>query len=399
MKTTSKFAKTLLFFLLGAIISFSSPGFAGEVKIGLLLPITGKLARAGELELEGFLMAGEEINEGGGVGGNRIEFSIRDTQGKAEASRKAVQELAEQEGVLLIAGGCSSDAALAAAAEAENLKVPFVITTASADEITEQNREYVFRICPPSSEHYRSLITFLSEVVHVRSVAILCEDTPFGRYKMKNFFRVRKRLRLRLLRKDFYAPPALSFRPLISKMKARNPDLVYFISRGDDAALFVREAKEMGLNPKLFVGVEAGIGSPEFFEKAKDASEGLFFTSLWVPSIPYPGVKDFNERFLHRYGELPGYHGAQAYSAMQLVQDVLQRAEGLDRDQIKAALREADIESVYGPIRFVSYGKKSGQNRLPAVIAEWLNGRPETVWPREIASSRYVLPGRKPISR
>ena len=100
----------------------------------------------------------------------------------------AVKKLIVQDEVVVIGGGFSSSVTWVTSNLAEKHKVPFLINTASADKITEMGRKYIFRLNPPTSEHSKTLETFLSKVARVRSAAILRENTPFGNYGSKKIW-------------------------------------------------------------------------------------------------------------------------------------------------------------------------------------------------------------------
>jgi branched-chain amino acid transport system substrate-binding protein len=380
------------FLLMGFVILLPGPCPAETVKVGVLLPLTGRLSESGLLELNSFTMAAEEINARGDGLGPTVELIVKDTCGESDAARIAVKEMVTREGVVIITGLCSSDAAFAAAAEAEAGRVPLLITTAAADKITEQGWVHVFRLCSASSEHHRSLAAFLREIAHVRTAAILSEETPFGRYERENFYRIRKEVRIRTVRKDLFAPPVFDFKHTLSRIKERDPDLVYVIARSQDAALALKQAREVELSPRLWVGVPKAFLPPAFKREAGESGEYVFTTALWLPCLPYPGAKAFSERYRMRYALPPGYHGAQAYAAMQVIEDALRAAADFTPEGLRIALTESDMMSVYGPVRFLSYGKKAQQNRLPAPLVQWLLGRPVCVWPREISTARYVYP-------
>ena len=63
------------------------PALAQKIKVGVMLPLTGKLAKFGEIEKKSFLMAVDEINAAGGVNGKQIDLIIEDTVGKPDAGR------------------------------------------------------------------------------------------------------------------------------------------------------------------------------------------------------------------------------------------------------------------------------------------------------------------------
>jgi branched-chain amino acid transport system substrate-binding protein len=70
----------------------------------------------------------------------------------------------------------------------------------------------------------------------------------------------------------------------------------------------------------------------------------------------------------------------------------LKRAKALTAKGIRDALAETDTMTIFGPVKFVSYDKKTQQNKLPTYLVQWINGKLETVWPREVATARYIYP-------
>jgi branched-chain amino acid transport system substrate-binding protein len=77
---------------------------------------------------------------------------------------------------------------------------------------------------------------------------------------------------------------------------------------------------------------------------------------------------------------------------MMVIADALKRAEPLTPKTVRDALSETEMMTVFGPVAFVSYDKKIQQNRLPTYLVQWIDGRLEIVWPKEVATARYVYP-------
>jgi len=94
-----------------------------------------------------------------------------------------------------------------------------------------------------------------------------------------------------------------------------------------DAALLMRQIKELRIDAKLYAGGVAGFAIPEFIQNAKDASELVMTATLWSPQIAYPGAREFAEKYKNLYKDYPSYHGAEAYSALYVVKDALTRAK------------------------------------------------------------------------
>ena len=375
------------------IAVFSGPVCAESIKVGVVLPLTGKLAKFGEIENRSFLMALEEINAAGGINGKKIELIVEDTTGKPDVGRSAIEKLISQDKVVVVGGGYSSSVTWASIAVAQQHKVPFLVNTGSADNITEQGWEYIFRLNPPVSEYPMGFASFVQTVAKdLKTVAILHENSLFGQSGSKQFAEQCESLGLEVVMKEGYEAGAVDFKPLLTNVKAKDPDLVYMVSYIMDAALLIRQSKELNLNPKLFVGGAAGFTLPEFVKNVGEASEYVYSATLWTPSVPYPGAQEYFDKFVKKYDEPTEYHGAEAYAAMYVIADALKRAKSITPNDVRDALAETDMMTVFGPVKFVSYDKKTQQNKLPTFLVQWQKGQLETVWPEDVATAKYIYP-------
>jgi branched-chain amino acid transport system substrate-binding protein len=383
-----------LFAVLASAIMASGPVISAEppIKVGVVLPLTGEQAKFGEIEKNSFLMALEKVNKAGGIKGRPVELIIEDDTSKPDVGRSAVEKLISRDNVVMVTGGYSSSVTYAMCAVAQQRKVPFLVTTGSADDITEKGWDYVFRINPPVSEYPKALEIFLKEVVKPQSVAVLHENTLFGQSGSKEFVKLCESAGIKVLVKEGYEHGAVDFKPLLMKTKAAKPDFIYMISYVMDAALLMRQSKELDLNPKLFVGGGAGFTLPEFAKNAGEAAEYVFSADLWTRNVPYKGAREYYDNYVKKFGHPTEYHGAEAFASMQVVADVLNRAKESSREAIREALVTTDMMSVFGPVKFVSYGKKKQQNSLPTYLVQWQKGELETVWPKDLATKPYVYP-------
>ena len=379
-------------------ITVTSPVLADKIKVGVVLPLTGKLAKFGEIETKSFLMAQEEINAAGGVNGKKIDLIIKDTAGKPDVGRSAIKKLISQDKVLVVGGGCSSQVTDKIAALTQQYKIPFLIITASSDVITETKREFIFRLNPPASEYLNTLATFLRRVGRIKTAALLYEISPFGPHYgfstsgLKMFTRLRDKIRFEKVIKMSYEAGTDDFIPLLTKIKANNPDLVYLIANVIDASLILQQSRMIDLNPKMFWGATSGFPLLEFQETAGLASDYVFSATPWTPSVPYPGAKEYYDKFVAKYDSPPEYHGAEAYAGMYVIADALKRAKTLTPDGVRDALAATDMMTAFGPVKFISYGQKTQQNSLPTLLVQWINGRIETVWPKDVSTRKYVYP-------
>ena len=366
---------------------------ADGIKVGVLLPLTGSQAKFGEIEKRSYEMAAAEINAKGGVNGKKIELLFEDDTGKPDVGRSGVEKLISREKVPVITGGYSSSVTAAAAPVAQQFKVPFVICTGSADDVTEKGYDYVFRVNPPASEYPNAVKSFLHEVgKDVKTIALLYENSAFGQSSSKSFEADAVALGLKIVVKEGYQAGAIDFKPILTKVKAANPDMIYMVSYVMDASLLMRQSKELRINPKMFVGGGAGFTLPEFAKSAGDASDGVYSATLWVDTLPFPGAKEYASNFRKKYGSETEYHGAEAYAAMYVVADALKRAKSITPRDVRDALVKTDLKTAFGPVKFISYGKKTQQNKLDTYLVQWQKGNLEAVWPKGVATKKYIYP-------
>jgi branched-chain amino acid transport system substrate-binding protein len=210
-----------------AVIFSALPAWSQEtIKVGIILPLTGGQAAFGEIEKNSFQMAVEKVNEAGGINGKKLELLFEDDTGKPEVARSAAEKLISKDKVVMLGGGYGSSETFAIAGVAQQNGVPFLVNTGSADKITEQGWDHVFRLNPAVSAYPEGLESFLSEVVKPQSCAILYEDSLFGTSGSKNFAETAERLGMKVVLMEGYAKGGVDFKPLLVKVKQANPDLI-----------------------------------------------------------------------------------------------------------------------------------------------------------------------------
>lgn len=380
----------------GASTGPSGSGGSGSedvIEIGIITSLTGHEANFGEAQKRGYEIALEEINAAGGVLGKQLKLLWEDDASKPENAIAAVEKLATQTKVPLIIGAYSSAATLPAAQTATRYQVPFIVPTAAADNITQFGSKYVFRINSPSSQYARAVVDFLKEEVKPRTIAIVFENTNFGTSTAKAIQEHAQAAGFEVVAYEAYAKGAPDFKPMLNSLKAKNPDVVAFVSYLLDATLLMRQSREIDFNPKVYIGAGAGFSTPEFIREegaGKDA-EYTFSATLWTTDVKWKGAAEFARKFQERYGVEPAYHSAETHAALYLVKNVLERAGSLDRQAVRDALAATDMgpdETIFGPIKF----DESGQNAHPMLVTQVQNGQYVTVWPREYASAAPILP-------
>ena len=387
-------AITVSFIVLLAGVMLSGAFAANPIKIGVLLPLTGRNAAIGQIQKNAVLIAAAEINARGRIKDRKIEPMLADTKGTPDGGRAAIQMLIQTGNVRVIGGGFSSSATWATGAVAQQRRIPFVVTSALADKITEQGWEYVFRLNQPLGEHLEALATFIPTMAaDIKSVAILHATSLRNAAAARRFFKISASLSLELVIRERFESSADNLSATLARVQAKNPDLIYAITDdASSAALLVRQSRALKLNPKLFVGEGNGFDHSDFILQAGKASNHIVNTALWTPLLPHPGAAAFNQKFIDRYKTPPGRYGAEAYVGMMVIAGALKRARQLTPAIIRDALSRTDMMTVLGPIKFVAYDKKSQQNKLPTYLVQRINAKQEIIWPTEFATHKPIYP-------
>jgi len=371
---------------------FTTNLFAQDLKFSIPLPLTGTNAKFGEIEKNSYEIALEEINAKGGIKGKKVLLEFEDSQAKPDVSRSITEKIIDVKKQPVIFGEYSSSCSKAVAAVAEERKIPYLVVTGATDDITQQNYKYVFRMNPTNTYYATQLMSFLKEVVKPASIVILYESSDFGTSGAEDMVKHAEKSGLKVLLKEQYEKGAVDFKPILSKVKASRPDVIYMVSYVMDASLLIKQIKELRIDAKLFAGGAAGFAIPEFIQSAKDASEYVVTATVWSPQVPYPGAKEFAEKYRKLYKDYPSYHGAEAYSALYIIKDVLTRANSMAPDDIRAAMRATNMMTAFGPIKFEDKEGYTNQNFIDSLVMQVINGQHETIWPQKYASKKYLYP-------
>jgi branched-chain amino acid transport system substrate-binding protein len=387
--------KRLTVTLLAAfILSLCASSFAEAADFNLVipLPLTGKQAKFGEMMKRSYEIAAEEINAKGGIKKGKLILSFEDSGAKPETARAIVEKLIDTKKQPIIVGEYTSACAKAVAAVAEERKTPYLIVASADDDITRQNYKYVFRQNQVNAHYADSVIDFIQKVVKPKTVAILFESSNFGTSGADAMEKDALKIGMKVVLKEKYEAGSVDFKPLLSKVKAAQPDVIYMVSYVMDASLLMKQIKELRIDAKLFAGGAAGFAIPEFIDNAKDAAEYAITATLWTPQVKFPGAKEYADKYKKKFGDFPSYHGASAYSALYVTKDALERAKDWTPDGIRAAMKATNLATAFGQVKFEDKEGYQNQNFADTFVLQVIKGEHETVWPEKYASKKYVYP-------
>ena len=223
-----------------------------------------------------------------------------------------------------------------------------------------------------------------------KTIAIINENTDFGTSGAKSAREYAGMKNIRVVEEEAYSPGSPDYRSTLTKIKARNPDLVFMVSYVADAILLMRQSREIGLTPQAFLGAGAGFATVAF-AKEKAISNGVFSSTQWTGDVNWPGAKDFNKRYIARFGKEPTYHAATAYESMMIMAETAAKT-GASRDKLRSALKGGSWNGIMGEVKFADYGGYTNQNKHQMLVEQIQNGMHQTVYPPRYVSKKPVYP-------
>lgn len=387
-----KMFKLILFAAAVALALPLSVGVASaeSVTIGIPLPLSGNLKAFGTMMKNSFELAQTSINDAGGINGNPLEIVFADDQGKVDAAKTAFDQLVAARPVMLV-GGYASDPTYQMAKLAENKDLPFLICTASADKITQNGWDNIYRMNPPISEYTKGLENFLVNRIKPESVAIIYENSMFGTNGANSMAEFCTDQAIEIRAQIDYDKMTISpvyFRSLLAPLTEEPPDVIYMIAYLDDAVMLVDQIQDLKLK-SLLVGGAGGFTLEAFVQRAGMSANNLLTVSLWSQHVLYTGAKEYYAQYVNRYGEPPDYHGAEAYSALLVASDALKRATSFTPKSIRDALNRTYLITPFGPVKFYSYEDFERQNSINTLVLQIIDGKFETIWPPAFASAMF----------
>src|SRR5215831_555312 len=366
-----------------------------EVKLALVVPLSGAWARQGILEQMGAEMAIEDVNTSGGVkalGGAKLKLVLYDTGDTAEKAKNAAQRLVAQEPDVVGGMGCwLSTFTLAATEVTERAELPW-LTLSYSDLITGRGFKYIFQSSPTADAQATALLPRIVDLASKASgakptkVAFVGDNSASSVSFMKPIRgHVAKDLGLTIVADETYTPPLADATTLVQKIRSGRPDFIVLQSTnvGDDKLLLDKFA-ERGItaNTVPLVGGGGHWTVPELLKVAgKEHLEGMI---VGLANWPGKDLGDLEKRFVARTGE-PwfGHDSIFPYAHVMIFKEALERTGSTDLK---------DGPAKFFPDGRVKYDESGRRVGAELCIVQWQKGRPVAVHPENIAVSKAIWP-------
>jgi branched-chain amino acid transport system substrate-binding protein len=324
---------------------------SAQIKIGEVNPLTGGISQFGISCHQGYLLAIEEVNQAGGVLGQKIELVTEDDRSKPGECATVVRKLIGVDKVVGVLGDATSSATLEGAPIAQSSKVPMITPTATNPKITEVG-DYIFRVCFLDEFQGRVLARFAREKLNAKTAAILTDVKQDYSVDLTKFFKEQfTKNGGSITREQSYSTGDTDFRAQLTTLRAPKPDVVYVPGYYQEVALIIKQARQVGLTMP-FIGCD-GWANQSLLTIGGKALDGCYLTNHFSPDDPAPAVQKFVEKYKSKYGSVPDTFAALGYDAARIVMDAINRAGSAEPSAIRDALaKTSGFEGCTGTIGF-----------------------------------------------
>ncbi len=318
---------------------------AGEIKVGLYLPMTGAAAAMGQMVWEGVQAAHGMQPQ---VLGQPVRLALVDTKSDKIEAANAVSRLIEKEKVAAIIGEVISSDSLAGVPIAERAGIPNIAPTATNPLVT-QKRKYAFRACFVDDLQGRVAARFARENLKAGRAAVLIDQAQDYCVGLANYFQEEfKKRGGEIVAVSFMQTGDQDFTAQISALKAKNPDLIYAPNYYAENALLAKQLKDLGVKVPILTGDGAQV--PELLSIGGKAVEGMYFTAHFHrQAAATPLAKKFMQAYEAAYKKELDAFSALGADSYFLLLDALEKAGGTGGAKVAQALASTkDFPGVTG---------------------------------------------------
>ena len=288
--------------------------------------------------------------------GRQIEIVPEDDACDAQTAVQAAQKLIDS-GVVAVAGGYCSSAALPELSALHRRNIPFVLDASTNPQLTEMGYKDVFRTIGRDDEQGPFVANFIAHSLHAKTAAVINDNTTYAKGLADGTGGIAGKARVKVVYNDAITPGQMNYQPVLTHVATLNPDVIYYTGYFSEAGLLVKEARQLHLKA-TFMGGDA-TNDPTLIKTAGQAADGMLISTAPLPQF-LSSAKGFVDEYTKQYGHGPGPYSAYEYDAVGIVAQAIDNAKSTKPDAINAALsRVKDYHGITGNISFNAKGDRA----------------------------------------
>jgi branched-chain amino acid transport system substrate-binding protein len=325
------------------------------VKIGVAGPLTGGIAHLGKDNENGAHLAIDEANEKKiKIGGKTVKFEMmsEDDQADPKMGPTIAQKFVDAK-VAGVAGHLNSGVTIPASAVYNQAGIPMVSGSATNPKLTEQGFKVVFRTVGRDDQQGPAVASYIANELKAKKVAIADDATAYGEGLANEVEKTLKAAGAQVVAREKATDKTTDFKAILTKMKGRNPDVIFYGGMDATAGPMIKQARELGIKAAFAFGDGACTG--EMTKLGGPAAEGLICSQPGIPT--QMASKGFQDAFKAKYGDVKQY-APFFYDATNLMIAAMQKADSVDPAKYLPMLASISYEGATGKIAFDEKGDR-----------------------------------------
>jgi branched-chain amino acid transport system substrate-binding protein len=338
------------------------------IKIGGLLETSGPIASLGQPGLDGAMLAVEQINAKGGIGGRKLEFVNVNTESDNTKSVTAAKRLLEQDDVVALVGPMNSGSSYAIIDTVQRASTAMISNGGSRGIVLPpQDKKWIF-LSPLTDVLVQSVMMADMKQHGMKNIALLNADSPFGTSGREQLEKNAASFGLTVVAEQAYGNDDKDMTPQLTKIRSANPDAVIIWATGPGQAIAVKNYRQLGLTAPLYLSHAAN--DFNFLRLAGASADDILIPSSKIYVID--SLKDtdpqktvlssFVKDYQAKYGKPPATFAGNAYDAVNMIAQAIRKV-GPDRVKIRDAIEglkdQVGVTAVYSYAPDDHFGAKA----------------------------------------
>ncbi len=325
------------------------------VKIGHAGPLTGGIAHLGKDDENGVHLAVDEATAKKiKIGGKVIKFEMvsEDDQADPKLGPTIAQKMVDAK-VAGVAGHLNSGVSIPASAVYNQAGIPMVSGSATNPKLTEQGFKTIFRTVGRDDQQGPAVAAYIANELKLKKVAIADDATAYGEGLANEVEKTLKAAGVTIVAREKTNDKATDFKAILTKMKGRNPDGIFYGGMDATGGPMLKQARELGIKATFAFG--DGACTAEMNKLAGPSAEGLICSQAGIPT--QMASKTFTDAFTAKYGEVKQY-APFFYDAANVMIAAMQKADSTDPAKYLPELQKISYDGATGHIEFDDKGDR-----------------------------------------
>jgi branched-chain amino acid transport system substrate-binding protein len=379
---------------------------ADEIRIGVVMPITGREAKPGQYQREGIELAIKQINEGGGIfvksRGKKLPIKEIFYDDGSDQSRSAgmAERAMSSDGVVAVIGGYSTALGEAESVMPDRYQTPLITPGAGATAVFSRGYEYIFGTLSPidllgyTTAQYLGNLVDQGKLTKGLKVALALENTDHGidyGHGIENWNKEHPGY-FNVVFSEKFDLGATDFSGLLQKVKNSHADIFLADTHLQDYITMHRQYIQSGMYHQM---ISYGARGPEADARKAlgDATNYIIAGIWWSSKLPYPQVKKFNADYQAFTGHAPdSWYPATAYDAVRALAAAIEHAGSLDKTAIRDQLRKVELKDSLLPGQLLRFGKNGQIQGSFVIVQNKPEDKVDIVFPLDAATGESIAP-------